>query len=147
MLCALCETFFLSGPVARHTRNESSRYHPSIEALDAAANAGCAFCVKVQAAHLLDRGGSIMYGHDPKLDRLEAMVNEVNAGGMQVGPSFLDRLRPKDTNFSFPSSPTWWVDTINNENGSRHIAVTGPPITTSASLRPILINLEKGSGE
>ena len=88
-----------------------------------------------------------MYGHDPDLDRLEAMVNEANAGGMQVGPSFLDKLRPKDTNFSFPSSPTWWVDTINNENGSRRIAVTGPPITTSASLRPILINFEKESGE
>ena len=89
-----------------------------------------------------------MYGHDPKLDKLEAMVNEAKAGGMQIGPSFLEELRPTATDFSFPSSPTWWVDTVNNENGCRRIiAVTGSPITTSASLRPILISFEKGSGE
>ena len=147
MLCALCETFFLSGPVARHTRNESLRYHPSIEALDAAANAGCAFCVKVQAARLLDRDGNLMYGYDPKLDRAEALVNEEKASGMQVEVPFLNNLRPKDTNFSFPSSPTWWVDTIDKSNRPRCIAVAGLPIASSASLRPILITFNKRVGE
>jgi hypothetical protein len=141
MLCALCESFFLSGPVARHTRNESSRYHPSVEALDAAANAGCVFCVKVQAARLLDRGGSMLYGYDPKLDRAEAMLNEANGG--QVRESFISKLRPKDTNFRFPSSPTWWVDTVDKSGSPRCIAVAGPPIASSASVRPILITFKR----
>jgi hypothetical protein len=134
MLCALCESFFLSGPVARHTRNESSRYHPSVEALEAAANAGCVFCVKVQAARLIDRDGGMLYGYDPKLARAAAMASEANGG--QVKGSLFDNLS------SFPSSPTWWVDTVDKSGRPRCIAVAGPPIASSASLRPILITFK-----